>query len=262
MLLNWIVPALIGWAGGWVINYLSDVLPATRHISTPACLQCNAPLSLKSFLFFQHCPNGHARSWRNWVVQIAIVSLSVYLYSQPPLKIGYWIAMLLLLYFGVVFTIDMEHRLILHPTSIAGSLLALTIGTYTHGLVPALLGGFGGLVIMLLFYLFGVAFAKIRAKWMQAQGLEADDEEALGQGDVILVTVLGFLVGWPLVWFMIIISILLGGLVSFLLVIGLIITRRYNSNALMIFIPFGPYFILGAGLIVYFPAVLKALIPG
>jgi hypothetical protein len=30
---------------------------------------------------------------------------------------------------------------------------------------------------------------------------------------------------------------------------------------LMIFIPFGPYFILGATLIVYFPGVLKSIIP-
>jgi prepilin signal peptidase PulO-like enzyme (type II secretory pathway) len=262
MLLNWIVPVLVGWGAGWLVNYFSDVLPATRRLSAPACLQCGAPFSARDFLFFKRCSNGHARPWRNWVVQIVVLILSVYLFAQPPVKIGYWIAMLLLIYFGVVFAIDMEHRLILHPTSIAGSLLALTVGTYTHGLVPALLGGLGGLVIMLLFYLFGVAFAKLRAKRMQAQGLEVDDEEALGQGDVILVTVLGLLVGWPLVWFMIIVSILLGGIVSFLLVVGLLITRRYNSNALMIFIPFGPYFILGAGLIVYFPAVLRALLPG
>jgi hypothetical protein len=171
--------------------------------------------------------------------------------------------MLLLIYFGVVFVIDMEHKLILHPTSIAGSVLALTLGTVARGLVPTLLGGLIGLLTMLAFYYFGVLFARLRARRMRAQGLEADDEESLGQGDVILVTVLGFLVGgWELISLLIVISILLGGIVSILLILGLVITRRYNSNALMIFIPFGPYFILGAALIVYFPGVLKALIPG
>ena len=115
---------------------------------------------------------------------------------------------------------------------------------------------------MLAFYYFGVLFARLRSRRMQAQGLEADDEESLGQGDVILVTILGFLVGgWELISLLLFVSILLGGIVSLLLILGLVITRRYNSNALMIFIPFGPYFILGAALIVYFPGILKTLIP-
>jgi prepilin signal peptidase PulO-like enzyme (type II secretory pathway) len=155
----------------------------------------------------------------------------------------------------------MEHRLILHPTSIVGSLIALVLGTVSHGLTPTLLGGLGGLVIMLVFYFFGVLFARIRARRMRAKGMEADDEEALGQGDVILVTRLGFLVGWPLIWFLIIVSTLLGGIVSLFLVAGLLITRRYNTNALMVFIPYGPYFIVGAALIVYFPNLLRALLP-
>ena len=135
------------------------------------------------------------------------------------------------------------------------------VGYDFPGLMPTLLGGFGGLVIMLIFYFFGVLFARMRARRMRAQGMEVDDEEALGQGDVILVTILGFLVGWPLIWFLILVSTLLGGIVSFFLVIGLLISRRYNDNALMVFIPYGPYFIIGAALIVYFPGLLKALLP-
>ena len=166
-----------------------------------------------------------------------------------------------MIYFGIVFVIDMEHRLILHPTSIFGVLLALILGTITRGLTAALLGGLGGLVILLAFYYFGVLFARYRAKRMRAQGIEADDEDALGQGDVILATVLGFLVGWPLIWFLIIVSTLLGGLISFILVIGLLVTRRYNANALMMFIPYGPYFLISASIIVYFPGILRALLP-
>ncbi len=97
---------------------------------------------------------------------------------------------------------------------------------------------------------------------MKAQGQEADEEEALGAGDVILVTILGFLVGWPLVWFLILLSILLGGFVSLLLVVGLLVTRKYEKNALMMFIPYGPYFITGAFLIVFIPRFLAYLVPG
>ncbi len=261
MLLSWIIPILLGWLAGWLVNYLSDVLPITRRFTAPVCLQCGATYSATAYLLFQRCPNGHPRSSRVWIVQIALITLSLYTYLQPPAKIGYWLGLLLLIYFALVFVIDMEHRLILHPTSIFGSILAFGLGTLSHGLIPTLWGGLAGFLIMLAFYYLGVLFARYRAKRMEAQGLEADDEESLGAGDVILVTVLGFLVGWPLIWFCIIVSILLGGIISFLLVVGLLLTRRYNTNALMMFIPYGPYFILGAGMIVFFPAFLRTMLP-
>ena len=147
------------------------------------------------------------------------------------------------------------------PAIVAGALLALALGITTHGLRTTLLGGLGGLIIMLVFYFFGVLFARKRAKRMRDNGLDSDDEESLGQGDVILVTILGFLVGWPLIWFMIILSTLLGGIISLFLIIGMLINRRYNTDALMVFIPYGPYFITGATLIMYFPGFLQALLP-
>jgi Type IV leader peptidase family len=262
MTIEWMIPLLLGWLSGWVVNYLSDVLPITRRFSEPVCLQCGATIPSKDYLLFQRCPNGHPRSMRVWLVQIGITALSLYTYLQPSLDFGYWAGMLLLIYFGIVFVIDMEHKLILHPTSIVGSLLALILGTVARGLPITLFGGLIGFVTMLVFYYFGVLFARFRAMRMRAQGLEADDEESLGQGDIILVTILGFLVGgWELISLLIILSIILGGIVSLFLILGLVITRRYNSNALMIFIPFGPYFIIGAALIVYFPGILKAIIP-
>ena len=260
MVSEWIIPLLFGWFSGWLVNYLADVLPYTRQLSKPVCLQCGYQYSAKEYLFFQHCANGHQRKTRVWLVQISLMSLSVYIYSNPPM-LGFWAGIILLTYMGIVFVIDMEHRLILHPTSIAGSLLTFGFGFTAHGLIPTLLGGLGGLLIMLGFYFFGVLFSKLRAKRMKSQGVEVDDEEAMGQGDVILVTILGFLVGWPLIWFLIIISTLLGGIISFFLVVGLLITRRYNANALMVFIPYGPYFIVGAALIVFFPNLLRSLLP-
>lgn len=261
MISEWIAPLVIGWVSGWIVNYLSDVLPVTRRLTNPACLQCGSSFSPLNYLFFRQCANSHRRPVRAWLAQIVMTALSVYSHGNPPAKIGYWAGMVLLIYFGVVFVIDMEYRLILHPTSIAGSLLALTLGTVSHGVGPTLWGGFGGLVILLIFYYFGVLFTRIRARRMKAQGLEADDEESLGQGDVILATVLGFLVGWPLIWFLILISVLLGGVVSLILITGWTISRRYRTNVLMVFTPYGPYFILGALLIVYFPNLLKALLP-
>lgn len=260
MTISLIIPFIVGWFAGVIVNYLSDVLPMTRRLTQPVCLQCNAPFTWKEYLFFESCTNGHARSKRTWITQAIIFLISIYIWFQAP-KMGYWLGMILVMYLGVIFVIDMEHRLILHPTSIIGSFLTFGLGMYTRGFMDTLLGGLVGFVIMLAFYYFGVLFARIRTRRMQAAGQEADDEEALGAGDVILATVLGFLVGVDLIWFCILISILLGGIISFILILWLIISGKYNKNALMMFIPYGPYFIISAFLIIYFPAAIQFFLP-
>lgn len=262
MSISLIIPILLGWLAGLIINYLSDVLPITRKLSQPVCLQCGASYTWKDYFLLRACQNGHARSIRLWVVQIVIPTLSIFTWLQPPAKIGYFLGMILIVYFGVVFTIDVEHRLILHPTSLFGSFLALTVGLVSHGLKPTLTGGLGGFLIMLALYFFGALFAKIRAKRMIASGQEADDEEALGAGDVILVTILGLMLGWPLIWLGLIFGILLGGLISLLLVVGLVITRKYKKNAWMLFLPYGPYLVTSAFLIIYFPKFIEMIVPG
>jgi hypothetical protein len=257
-----VVSIILGWLAGWLVNYFADVLPVTRRFSQPACPECDAPFTWRDYLFFKACQNGHARKARLWVVQIIILAASVYTWIKPPTKIGYFLGLLLIIYFGMIFVIDLEHRLILHPTSIFGALLGLTVGTVAHGIVPTLLGGLAGLLIMLVFYGLGVLFTRIRTKRMLAMGQEPDDEEALGSGDVILVTILGFIVGWPLIWLCLLYGILLGGLVSLLLILGLIVSGKYKTSALMTFIPYGPYFIITAALIIYFPKLLAMIVPG
>ncbi|MEW5940903.1 MAG: hypothetical protein AB1750_14630, partial [Chloroflexota bacterium] len=92
-------------------------------------------------------------------------------------------------------------------------------------------------------------------------GLEADDEEAFGAGDVILAAILGFMLGWPLIWFGILLGVLLGGAVSLLIMLGLFLARRYKDSAWMVFIPFGPFFIVSAFLMIYLPKLTTFLVP-
>jgi uncharacterized membrane protein YccF (DUF307 family) len=54
------------------------------------------------------------------------------------------------------------------------------------------------------------------------------------------------MLGWPLIWDVLLLGVLLGGLVSFLFIVALLIRRRYTNQALMTFIPYGPYFIVSA----------------
>jgi hypothetical protein len=257
-----VIPLIAGWVGGWVVNYLADVLPITRRLSPPTCRHCDAPYPWQDYLFFRRCHAcGKQRRVRTWIVQFLLIAASLYIWTSPPGKIGFALGLLLLLYFSMDFVIDLEHRLILHKTSIFGALLGLGVGTLRQGLVSTLIGGLAGFGIMFLFYLFGLLFARMRARRMRAAGQATDDEEALGAGDVILSTVLGLTLGWPMIWFGLLFGILLGGAISVLLLLGLFVTGKYKEKAWMVFIPYGPYFILSAFLLIYLPTWIKMLVP-
>lgn len=256
-----IFPALIGWLSGWVVNYLADTLPLTRRFSRPACSQCGSEYPIGVYLLFQPCEQcGHRRGLRPWIIQLIMVVLSLYTWINPH-RMGYALGMVLLTYYAVVFFIDIQYRLILHPTSIFGAVLGLGLGTWLHGFIATLLGGLAGLAIMLVLYFFGTLFSKFRARRMRAAGQEADEEEALGAGDVILAGVLGLIIGWPFIWFSLLLGILLGGIVGILLVLYLVITKKYGSQAFMVFMPYGPFFIASAFFIMFVPNWIIAVVP-
>jgi prepilin signal peptidase PulO-like enzyme (type II secretory pathway) len=256
-----IIPVLMGWLSGWIVNYLADSLPITRRLSQPMCNQCSQKYSWIVYLTFGPCKNcGHRRGIRPWITQAALLIASLYTWFKPH-HMGYWLGMLLLTYFAVVIVIDLEHRLILHPTSIVGAVIAFGIGISVNGVVITLLGGLAGLAIMLTLYFVGVLFSRFRARRLRARGQEADDEEALGAGDVILATILGFALGWPLIWFGLLFGILLGGIIGVVLIVTLIVSGRYGKQALMVFIPYGPFFVMSAIFLMFIPNWIVVLVP-
>jgi prepilin signal peptidase PulO-like enzyme (type II secretory pathway) len=250
-----LLPILLGWIAGLFVNYASDVLPFTRRFSQPACLHCQTPFSWVDYLTLRACRNcGRGRSLRTWLVQVLAVASFTYFWLFPSKALGIPLGMIVLIYFGVITVIDLEHRLILHPTSLFGAVLGLIVGTFIHSRADGLLGGIGksllgglfGFGVMFLLYKLGELVARYRARRMQAAGQADDEEEALGGGDVYLAGVLGLMLGWPYILNALVYGVLLGGLVSFLYIVALLVRRRYSSEALMTFIPYGPYFIIGA----------------
>ena len=257
-----ILPLLTGLALGWIANYLADVLPVTRRLSQPACLNCSAHLRWQDYLLFRRCPFcGKARRARAWIVPLLLTIITAYIWISPPPKIGFALGAFLLLYFTTVFIIDLEHRLILHPTSLVGALLGLWVGVLRWGWGPTLTGGLGGFGIMLVFYLIGILFTRWRARRRVASGQADYDEDALGQGDVILSTILGLALGWPLIWFGLLLAVLLGGAVSILIMLVRFLSGQYKEKAWMVFIPYGPFMIVSAVLLIYFPTWIKVLVP-
>jgi prepilin signal peptidase PulO-like enzyme (type II secretory pathway) len=249
-----LIAVFLGLLAGFLVNYLADVLPTQRTLGHPVCAQCGDQLAWPDYLRLSACRKcGAARSWRTYICLAISFGLSLALWFYPPARLGYWLGLALLTYFGIVVVIDFEQRLILHSVSLAGALLGLLIGSLRTNLVTSLLGGLVGLGVMLIFYWFGVLFARYRARKMGHD----DGEEALGFGDVTISGVLGLMLGWPLILYGLMIGILAGGLISLGLVLYLVAARRYES--MTVFTAYGPYLVLGAALLIYFPQFLSFL---
>jgi len=256
------IPILSGWALGYIVNYLADVLPETRRLSRPACPNCGNAFLPVDYLLGRRCRTcGKPRSKRMWSALFILTGISVYIWSNPPHNLGYAVGLFLLAYFATVFIIDMEHRLILHPTSLVGAVFTFGAGWLAHDLIPTVLGGLAGLILMSSLYYFGRLFTRIRNRKLEASGLPMDDEEALGAGDVILAGILGLVLGWPLIWFGILLGILLGGVYGLLLVSFLYITRKNTGTAWMVFMPYGPFFILSTFFIIFLPNFVLYVVP-
>jgi prepilin signal peptidase PulO-like enzyme (type II secretory pathway) len=246
-----IIAILFGFIAGWLVNYLSDVLPTLRKLSRPACAHCGAIFRWRDYLLLSACPEcKQARSWRSYIVIVLSIMISTALWLNAPVQLGYWISLLVLTYFGVVMVIDLEHRLILHMVSLAGAVIGLIAGIASNGLFSTIAGGVAGLGIMLVFYLFGMLFAHYRARKLGVN----DGEEALGFGDVILAGVIGLMLGWPHILTGLLVAILAGGLISLLIIVILSAMRRFES--MNVFTAYGPYLVLGAAILMFFPQVI------
>lgn len=256
--LQLIASLLIGWLAGALINYLSDVLPERRKLTQPFCPECNQDRPWLSLLIPSACAKcGKSRSWRTPAV-LAISTLvsviALHLSYFPPLN--YPLAVVILTYFGVIAVIDLEHRLILHVCSLAGAVLFLPLGIYINGvpqnswllgLKSSLIGGAVGFFSFLFFYVFGMLFSRWRARRLG----QDDGEEAFGFGDVNLAGVLGLLVGWPYVIMALTLGILFAGAAGILAMLGLALMRKLNT--LNVFMAYGPFLLLGACVVLFFP---------
>ena len=245
--MNILFSALLGWLGGILVNYLADILPTSRRLVSPVCVYCFEPQLIWNYLLWpKRCPDcQHHRPWRVWVVEAMFVVISIWLWQSPPERMGYVLGLILFLYFGVVVVIDMEHRLILHPVSLAGGVLCFGVGWLLHGIPATLIGGVAGFLIMLVLHLFGDLFAR----WLARRRGEILTEVALGFGDVNLSGVLGFLLGWPGIIVGLLLAILLGGFISLIYILAMLVTRRYRT---FVAIPYGPFLVASGIILIFF----------
>ena len=242
-----IIVILMGWVSGVIINYVSDVLPYKRRLVHPFCSNCEKPQPILNYLFWpRRCPYcDHWRNRRSWVVELLSILIALWLWSQPSLVLGFWLSLLVLVYFGIVVVIDIEHHLIMHPVSVVGAILGLIIGTQLHGIRNTLLGGLAGFGVMLGLYFVGGLFAR----YIVRRNQEEFSDDALGFGDVILGGILGLILGWPAIFGGLFLSILLAGAISLIYLVLTLLARKYRAFT---FIPYGPFMIAGAVALIFF----------
>ena len=250
-----LIPIFLGLLAGGLINYLADVLPHTLRLSTtngfarPLCLNpdCKAAFRWTDTLLLRRCPKcGRGRSLRTYATLVLAEALSLFIWFSPPHTLGYALGLVVLTYLLLVTVIDLEHRLILRPLSLAGLILAALAGIYVRGWQSTLIGGAAGFAIMFLFYLFGLLFTRWRARRLG----KADSEEALGSGDVTLGTILGLLLGWPGICLGLLLGILVGGAGSLVVILWMLARRNYQAFTA---IPYAPFLILSAVFLLFCP---------
>lgn len=240
---------LIGWITASLVNYLSDVLPTTRRFSPALCRNCSRAFLITDYLLLKPCPDCFkSRNFRSWLVTIFIVVFAIleYLYSLG--RLGFGVSLVVIAYLSLVAVIDFEHRLILHPVSISGAILGIFIGSWQHGIKATLIGGAFGLGLMFLVFYLGVLFGK----WLTKIKKIPVEEEAFGFGDVALSGVLGLFLGWPGIAGGLLLAVLLGGVGSLMVLIFSLITKKYHA---FMAIPYGPFLVLGAFLLLFQPGI-------
>ncbi len=228
----WIV--FFGLVSGVAINYLSDRLPWQRSIGRPLCHHCGQEQEWQSFLRMRACSHCNRKpSWRSPLVILFALGIALLIPSY-----GFWKS-LVLEYFLLVAVMDIEHRVIMHPVSLAGLILGGIIGWHEYGWQHTLLGGALAIFIMGIAYLLGLYYGR----WIARRRKLEQAEEGLGFGDVTLSLILGLMLGIGVLRALVL-GIFLGGIFG---IFYLLFSTRHH--ALQAAIPYAPFLLLGGAVV-------------
>lgn len=219
--------AIVGLVIGAVLNALADTLPTKAHLRSPHCAHCDAPLPPVAWLATSYlltrgrCTDcGALLPLRCVLVELSTAVTYGLLYYRYGLT-GHMLLLSVYMAILILITvIDLEHRLVLNRVIGPAILLALIAGPFTPGLnwKQMLVGGLVGFG---LFYLAALLYPG-----------------GMGAGDVKLAAFVGLFTGFPAVFVALLVTVFAGGLISLLLVVTRIRSRRD-------YIPYGPFLVIG-----------------
>ena len=256
--------ALLGIFVGAVLNALADDLPnraTPRQPHCPACGQTHHLLQWVAIIAFlsrrgrcAHC--GAPLPMRRLLVEVASALLLVFVFQKFGVTLKFGLLAVLLESLLLITVIDLEHRLILYVTIFPTAGVALLYALFggEQELLPALtkslLGGLTGFGIFYLLYLFSFGLARL----VERLRGEALTEVPFGGGDVNLAGVVGLAVGWPGILLTIMLTVVSGGLVAGLY---LLFKRLRGEYVPFTPIPYGPFIVFGAFMLLVFSAEIK-----
>lgn len=237
---------MIVFAYGLVIGSFLNVLiyriPRSESIVFPSshCPKCSNRLKwydnipVISFIILKgRCRYCESRiSIQYPLIELANASFYLVLYIVTGLTIEFFFLALLTSILLTIAAIDIKQQII--PDSLVISIFLLTViyraASYflyadTMNLKEGILGALLGLIVFLLIVLVS--------------------RGGMGGGDVTLITVLGFILGWRDLLVCTLLSFLIGAIISITLLISGIKTRKDP-------IPFGPFLIIGFYLSYFF----------
>jgi leader peptidase (prepilin peptidase) / N-methyltransferase len=226
---------------GSFLNVVIHRLPKEESLVAPRsrCPECHTPIRpwdnipLVSFVLLRGRCRAckHPISWRYPLVE-ALTSL---VFVQTVMQFGLTLQSVFLLVFlcglVVVSFIDLDHQIIPNAITLPGIPLGLLGGflvaepPFLDRLIGTLAGA--GFLYLVLFY-GGVLYG----------------QDAMGEGDLNLIALVGAFLGWRAVVITILVACLAGSTVG----IALILSRRLERRQ---HIPFGPFLSLGAAIALF-----------
>ncbi len=235
---------VLGLVVGSFLNVCICRLPQERSIVYPPsnCPKCGHRLSFMDLVpvlsYFslrgkcRYCKG--AISVRYPIVEIATSLLFVSVFFKFGLGIdSVFHAVFVSLLIVIIFT-DLETQTIHDYLSFGGIVTGILYGLYTGGIISSLIA----MVIGGLFFLL-----------VRQIGWFLYKKEAMGEGDVLLASMLGAFFGIEGMILSIMLSFLLGAVIS-LILLGLKIKKRGEE------IPFGPFMAVAALVVIFFgPAI-------
>ena len=236
--------AIIGLIIGSFLNVCIYRIPKEENIAYPPshCGSCGKRLNafdlvpVFSWLFLRgkcrYC--GSSISPRYALVELLTGFTFALLYNNFGISLDFLASAFLMSILIVVFFIDLDHKIILDELVITG-LVAGAIIIVCNFFFPMdiyrggqwwdpILGMIAGSGTLLLIGLIGQKVYKT--------------DDAMGGGDIKIFAPIGIFLGWKMTLFALLLSVVIAGITSFILILLKIKDRRST-------IPFGPFIVIG-----------------
>ena len=242
---------LLGLVWGAVLNWFAGSVTEEGELrpGPPSCSKCGVKRPAKTlvpllgyFMAGRRCQGcREAIPARAPVVEAVTGMLFAALYLNYGLS---WTLLILLIYSTVLiilFVTDLEHfilpNVVTYPSLLLAALVALAV-TLAHYRLPWALffSGSGFMALLNNFFLCALAGGICGALLLFM--VVVLSKGGMGMGDVVLAGLLGLMVGFPLVFIALFLSILAGGIIA----AALLISGRKKRREML---PFGPFLCIG-----------------